>query len=324
MTARTRPEWRPVHGLFLLDKASGYSSNASLQKVRRLFRAQKAGHTGSLDPLASGLLPICLGEATKLSGYLLNTDKRYAVRVRLGVETDTADSEGAAIRTQPVPPLSEALIETVLAGFRGDSQQVPPMYSALKHEGKRLYDLARRGLEVERPPRPITIHALNLLDFDAASLSLDVHCSKGTYIRTLAEDIGRALGCGGHVEMLRRTAVGTLSVDAACTVEQLEAEAPEARDARLLPLDTLVDHLPAIGLNETMSRFARQGNPLFVPQAPTRGWVRLYGHDSGFLGLGEILDDGRVGPRRMMNYGPAGRAPAGDPGRGTGLSKALD
>ena len=299
--SESRPARRAISGVFLLDKASGYSSNSSLQKVKRLFRAQKAGHTGSLDPLASGLLPVCLGEATKLSSYWLNSDKRYEVRIRLGAETDTADSEGSVTRTAPVPDLSEALIETVLARFRGAIEQVPPMYSALKHQGQRLYDLARKGVEVERPARPITIHALTLLGFDATTLTLDVRCSKGTYIRVLAEDIGRAMGCGGHVEMLRRTEVGEFGLDLSCTMDRLEELPEPERDALLLPTDSLVLHLPAVELNESMSVLVGRGNPLFVPQAPVSGWVRLYGRSAGFLGLGEVLDDGRIGPRRVLN-----------------------
>lgn len=295
-----RPERRAINGVLLLDKASGFSSNSSLQKVKRLFRARKAGHTGSLDPLASGLLPVCLGEATKLSSYLLDTDKRYEVRIRLGEETDTADAEGAVTVTRPVPEMSEVLIEKTLHEFRGEGKQIPPMYSALKHQGQRLYDLARKGLEVDRPARPVTIHALKLLRFDATSMELDVHCSKGTYIRTLAEDIGRALGCGGHVEVLRRTGVGSLDIADALTINQLDMMLPEERDKALLPMDELVHHLPALEFNEAMSLLLCQGNPLFVPQAPTQGWVRLYGRSAGFLGLGEVLEDGRIGPRRMF------------------------
>lgn len=300
-----RPERRDIDGVFLLDKCSGYTSNSSLQRVKRLYSARKAGHTGSLDPLASGLLPICLGEATKFSSFLLNSDKRYQVRIRLGVETDTADSEGAATVTRAVPPLSAPLIEHVLSRFRGEGTQVPPMYSALKQQGRRLYDLARQGVEVERPARPITIFSLRLLDFTAATIDLDVHCSKGTYVRTLAEDIGRELGCGGHVERLRRTGVGSLDITSACTIERLESIPGTNRDDLLLPVDGLVAQLPLVTLNDAMAALVRQGNPLFVPQAPTAGWVRLYGRTAGFLGLGEVLDDGRIGPRRMLRQGPA-------------------
>jgi len=296
----SRPERRAINGVLLLDKASGFSSNSSLQKVKRLFRARKAGHTGSLDPLASGLLPVCLGEATKLSSFLLNSDKRYEVRIRLGAETDTADVEGTVTLTRPVPDLTEAIIEQVLQDFRGEGEQIPPMYSALKHQGQRLYDLARKGLEVDRPARPITIHSLTLLRFDATSMELDVHCSKGTYIRTLAEDIGRRLGCGGHVEVLRRTAVGSLKVMDAFTIDQLEVMTQNERDKVLMPMDELVSYLPSVEVNEAMSLMFCQGNPLFVPQAPSQGWVRLYGRSAGFLGLGEVLEDGRIGPRRMF------------------------
>lgn len=296
----SRPERRAINGVLLLDKASGFSSNSSLQKVKRLFRARKAGHTGSLDPLASGLLPVCLGEATKLSSFLLNSDKRYEVRIRLGAETDTADVEGTVTLTRPVPDLTEAIIEQVLQDFRGEGEQIPPMYSALKHQGQRLYDLARKGLEVDRPARPITIHSLTLLRFDATSMDLDVHCSKGTYIRTLAEDIGRSLGCGGHVEVLRRTAVGSLKVMDAFTIDQLEVMTQNERDKVLMPMDELVSYLPSVEVNEAMSLMFCQGNPLFVPQAPSQGWVRLYGRSAGFLGLGEVLEDGRIGPRRMF------------------------
>ncbi len=295
-----RPERRDIHGVLLLDKSGGFSSNASLQKARRLYRASKAGHTGSLDPLASGLLPICLGEATKFSSFWLDTDKRYQVRIRLGAETDTGDREGTVTVTQPVPALTEDLIVATLAGFHGDSEQVPPMYSALKHQGQRLYDLARQGITVDRPARPITLYALRLLGYTATSLDLEVHCSKGTYIRTLAEDIGRVLGCGGHVETLRRTAVGRLTIATAVTMEQLEALPETERDALLLPMDILASHLPQVELNDAMSVVARHGNPLFVPHAPSAGWVRLYGRSAGFLGLGEVLDDGRIGPRRIL------------------------
>ena len=295
-----RPERRAINGVLLLDKASGFSSNSSLQKVKRLFRARKAGHTGSLDPLASGLLPVCFGEATKLSSYLLDTDKRYEVRIHLGAETDTADAEGAVTLTRPVPQMNEAVIEKVLLEFRGEGEQVPPMYSALKHQGQRLYDLARKGLEVDRPARAITIHELTLTGFDQAGIELDVHCSKGTYIRTLAEDIGRALGCGGHVEVLRRTGVGSFDVMNALTMDDLEVMSQEERDKVLLPMDELASHLPALEFNEAMGLMLCQGNPLFVPQAPTSGWVRLYGRSAGFLGLGEVLDDGRIAPRRMF------------------------
>jgi tRNA pseudouridine55 synthase len=306
----TRPELRPLNGILLLDKPTGMSSNHALQKAKRLLRAKKAGHTGSLDPIASGMLPLCVGEATKLSGFLLNTDKRYRVRVRLGVTTKTADIEGEILETRPVPALTEALIEAALEGFRGEISQVPPMYSALKHNGQRLYDLARRGIEVEREARRVTIYELCLTGFGAEWLELDVHCSKGTYIRTLAEDLGRALGCGGHVEMLRRTAVGDLDVRRAVTLEQLESLSDEARPGLLLPMDSIVADLPSVQLNDELGYFVRKGQAVLVPKAPTQGWVRLYQKQSVFMGLGEVLDDGRIAPRRLVKAGPPLPVPA--------------
>jgi tRNA pseudouridine55 synthase len=298
-----RNDLRSVDGVLLLDKATGMTSNAALQKVKRILKARKAGHTGSLDPLASGLLPICLGEATKLSGFLLNTDKRYRVKVRLGVTTLTGDCEGKAVETKTVPPLSEDILERVLVGFRGEIFQVPPMYSALKHQGRRLYDLARQGIEVEREPRRIVINTLKLLDFDSSSLELDVECSKGTYIRTLAEDIGKALDCGGHVELLRRTGVGDLSIAEAYTLESLEALDEDELLQRLLPMDRIISAMPAVQLSDELGFYVRKGQAVLVPRSPRDGWVRLYVKQSVFLGVGEILSDGRVAPRRLVKVG---------------------
>ncbi|MGX2039808.1 tRNA pseudouridine(55) synthase TruB [Methylocaldum sp. MU1018] len=300
-----RTDLRSVNGIVLLDKASGMTSNAALQKTKRILKARKAGHTGSLDPLASGLLPICLGEATKLSGFLLNTDKRYRVTVRLGVTTRTGDSEGETIDTKPVRPLSEEVLEPVLAGFRGEILQIPPMYSALKHQGRRLYDLARQGIEVAREPRRVVIHALKLLNFDASSLELDVECSKGTYIRTLAEDIGEALGCGGHVETLRRTGVGDLSVAESHTLDFMGTLDEDELPKLVLPMDRIVSTLPAVHLSDELGFYVRKGQAVLVPKAPVQGWVRLYAQQSVFMGVGEILDDGRVTPRRLVKTAPS-------------------
>jgi tRNA pseudouridine55 synthase len=301
---------RNLNGILLLDKPIGITSNGALQRAKWLLKARKAGHTGSLDPIASGLLPICLGEATKLSGFLLNTDKRYRVRVRLGVATETGDIEGAVIETQPVPPLTEELIESALAGFRGEILQVPPMHSALKHKGQRLYDLARKGIEVEREARRITIYELRLEAFDAEGLELEVHCSKGTYIRTLAEDLGRVLGCGGHVESLRRTAVGDFDVREAHTLDHLESLSDEESPGLLLPMDRIVADLPSVQLNEELSFYLRKGEAVLIPKAPTQGWVRLYGRQAAFMGVGEVLDDGRIAPRRLLKTDSRDRAPA--------------
>lgn len=298
---------RDVHGILLLDKPVGMSSNQALQAVKRLYRARKAGHTGSLDPLASGLLPICLGEATKISGFLLGADKHYHVTVCLGVRTATADTEGEVLETRPVPPLDEARVEAVLARFRGEIEQVPPMYSAVKHQGERLYRLARKGVEVERTPRRVTIHELRLIGLRPEALELEVRCSKGTYIRTLAEDIGEALGCGGHVCALRRLGVEPFDEPGMVSLETLRARAaeggPEALDAFLLPVEAALARWPAVRLDPDLAYYVRQGQPVLVPRAPTHGWVRLYEGEGRFLGVGEILDDGRVGPRRLLRLG---------------------
>ncbi|WP_018953536.1 tRNA pseudouridine(55) synthase TruB [Thioalkalivibrio sulfidiphilus] len=299
---------RDVHGIVLLDKPQGYSSNQALQRVKYLFRARKAGHTGSLDPLATGLLPLCFGEATKVSGFLLDADKHYRTRCRLGQTTDTADAEGQVLETRPVPALNEALIEAALAPFRGPIHQVPPMYSALKHQGQRLYELARKGEEVERKARDVTIHALSCLGFTADTLELDVHCSKGTYIRTLVEDIGERLGCGAHVIELRRLGLGPFETPTMVTLEEIEARAEQgeaALDALLTPIDSALTQWPAVRLDRDSAYYLRQGQAVFVPGAPTRGLVRVYGPGETFLAMGEILDDGRVAPRRLMMMGQA-------------------
>jgi tRNA pseudouridine55 synthase len=293
---------RRINGILLLDKPTGITSNGALQRVKRMFNAQKAGHTGSLDPLASGLLPLCFGDATKLSAYLLDADKRYWVKIKLGERTDTADADGTVVETRPVPALDTEQLQSVLDGFLGEIDQIPPMYSAVRVGGERLYNLARAGVEVERQPRRITIHSLELLGFENDEIELNVHCSKGTYVRTLAEDVGEQLGCGAHVCGLRRTGVGPFAGDKMLTMEQIEAAMGEedALDALLIPLDSALADRPQIELSKDLAYYVSQGQPVFVPQAPTSGWVRLYGPDQQFLGVGEILDDGRVGPRRLL------------------------
>ncbi|HEY9149770.1 MAG: tRNA pseudouridine(55) synthase TruB [Gammaproteobacteria bacterium] len=301
--ARRRTHGRPVNGILLLDKPMGATSNAALQQVKRLFQAQKAGHTGSLDPLATGVLPICLGEATKASAFLLDADKHYRVVCKLGETTSTQDAEGEVLETRPVGDYDLAELEAVLDRFRGPQEQVPPMFSAVKHEGQRLYKLARQGIEVERKARSIVIHELSLLSWESPNLEIEVHCSKGTYVRTLAEDIGEVLGCGAHVTALRRTGVGPYGGDDLVTLEQLEALAGEgyARlDALLLPMESALAQWPGVRLTGDAAFYLRQGQPVLVPKAPTSGWVRLYEGESTFLGMGEILDDGRVAPRRLM------------------------
>lgn len=308
--ARRRLQGRPVNGILLLDKPIGMTSNAALQVVKRLFGARKAGHTGSLDPLATGLLPICLGEATKVSAYLLDADKRYWVRIRLGVTTATGDADGEVLETSPVAAVDAARLEQVLAGLRGESDQVPPMYSALRHQGQRLYQLAREGIEVERAPRRITLHALEALAIEGDEIELAVHCSKGTYVRTLAEDIGAALGCGAHVIGLRRTGVGPYTEAGMLTLDalrdQAEAEGAQALDRHLLPIVSALAHWPQVRLSADAAYYLRQGQAVVVPRAPTSGWLCLFADDGAFIGVGQVQDDGRVAPRRLFNLPESG------------------
>lgn len=308
--ARRRPLGRPVNGILLLDKPVGMTSNAALQVVKRLFGARKAGHTGSLDPLATGLLPICLGEATKVSAYLLDADKRYWVRIRLGVTTATGDADGEVLETRPVAAVDAARLEQVLAGMRGESDQVPPMYSALRHQGQRLYQLAREGIEVERAPRRITLYALEALAIEGDEIELAVHCSKGTYVRTLAEDIGAALGCGAHVIGLRRTGVGPYSEAGMLTLDALRDEAEvagaQALDRHLLPIVSALAHWPQVRLSADAAYYLRQGQAVVVPRAPTSGWLCLFADDGAFIGVGQVQDDGRVAPRRLFNLPESG------------------
>ncbi len=304
MGHRHRHKGRPVNGILLLDKPIGLTSNDALQEVKHLYKARKAGHTGSLDPLASGLLPICLGEATKASGFLLDADKHYRMTCRLGVRTTTGDAEGEVLETRPVGALDTAALEAVLDRFRGPIQQVPPMYSAVKHQGERLYKLARQGVEVAREARTVVIRELTLLAMNLPELELDVHCTKGTYVRTLAEDIGDLLGCGAHVTALRRLGVGPYDEAGMITLADLKKlllQGFEALDAILLPVETALAQWPGVRLSSDAAFYLRQGQPVLVPHAPTSGWVRLYQGEHQFLGMGQILDDGRVAPKRLMN-----------------------
>ncbi len=301
---RRRNRGRNISGVLLLDKPIGLTSNKALQEVKFLFKAAKAGHTGSLDPLATGLLPICFGEATKLSAFLLDADKHYRVRVKLGETTTTADAEGEVVEQADPSGVSEDDVRTVLDEFLGEQQQLPPMYSAIKHQGERLYKLARQGVEVEREPRTIHIHALNLLGFELPEFEIDVHCSKGTYVRTLAEDMGKRLGCGAHVIGLRRTGVGPYDDQSMITLEQVQAAFADKRfqemDEWLLPLESALYEWPVVKLTPDAAFYMQQGQPIMVPNAPTSGWVRLYANQTDFLGVGQILDDGRVAPKRLM------------------------
>ena len=295
---------RAVSGILLLDKPAGRSSNQALQEVKRLFRARKAGHTGSLDPLATGLLPICLGEATKISGFLLDADKRYRVTCRLGVTTTTGDAEGDVVAERPVPELTDAAVAEALAALEGEQDQVPPMHSAVKHQGQRLYRLAREGKEVERKARRITVYRVELLTREADQVTFQVHCTKGTYVRTLAEDLGERLGTGAHVTALRREMVGGFSGDGMIALETLRATrdegGPEALDRLLLPVEAGLQHWPDVDLEPDTAHFVRHGQAVWVPRAPAEGWVRLF-QAGTFLGMGVVLDDGRIAPRRLIN-----------------------
>ncbi len=300
---RRKPRGRDVQGILLLDKPLGISSNAALQQVKNIFYARKAGHTGSLDPLADGLLPICFGGATKISAFLLDANKRYTVKVKLGVTTTTADAEGDVLETCSCDGITEEKIGTALKDFTGEIQQLPPMYSALKHNGERLYKLARKGIEVEREPRAVTIHEISLLSVNLPEFELDVKCSKGTYIRTLAEDIGEQLGCGAHVSALRRTEVGPFGLDGMVDMATIESIAQQGRDALdelLLPMESAIADWPEVQLTADAAFYLRQGQPVLVPQAPTDGWVRLYADKTRFIGVGQIQDDGKVAPKRLM------------------------
>jgi tRNA pseudouridine55 synthase len=307
MSRQRNKNQRRVDGILLLDKPTGLTSNAALQTVKRLYRARKAGHTGSLDPLASGLLPICLGEATKVSAFLLDADKHYWVACRFGERTTTADAEGEVVETRPVQGLTQRRLRQALEKFTGDIEQIPPMYSAVKHQGQRLYKLARQGLEVEREPRRVTIRELELLHLDPPLAEIEVRCSKGTYVRTLVEDLGEVLGCGAHVTNLRRLGVGPYTETGLVTLETLEQRREQAGeaalDALLLPMESGLAQWPVVRLGADAAFYLRQGQPVLVPRAPTGGWVRLYEGEQRFLGVGEILDDGRVAPRRLLNTG---------------------
>ncbi len=308
MAGRRRRRGREVNGVLLLDKPQGQSSNEALQYVKRVFKAAKAGHTGSLDPLASGMLPLCFGEATKISAFLLDADKHYQTRCRLGVKTDTGDADGTVIDEQSLPELSEQRTRSVLRQFVGELQQVPPMYSAVKYQGRRLYELAREGVVVERQPRRIEVHALELVAFNGDELELSVHCSKGTYVRTLIEEIAEALGTIGHVTALRRECVGPYQGEEMVTVAEIEkhAEDFDSLDALLKPIDSAVSHWPTLEVGRDAAYYLQQGQPVQVARAPRRGRVRLYATDSRFLGIGEVQIDGRVAPKRLIRTGSGG------------------
>ncbi|HXE75050.1 MAG TPA: tRNA pseudouridine(55) synthase TruB [Candidatus Xenobia bacterium] len=301
---------RRVDGVLPLDKPAGISSHSAVQRVKRLYRALKAGHTGTLDPAATGLLPVCLGEATKFSHLLLDADKTYLASIRLGMVTSTGDLEGEVTARRAVR-VEEEQVRAALKEFVGELLQTPPMHSAIKRGGMPLYKLARAGREVPRPPRKVRILALELVSFEGEELTVLVTCSKGTYVRVLAEDIGRTLGCGACLSALRRTAVGGFDLAAAVGLERLEAASESERDALLMPVDALVASLPRCDLDETGARRLRHGQPVEWGGAAWRGLARVYGPGREFLGVAEMLAPGRIVPRRLCSTATMPAPPGG-------------
>lgn len=294
-----------INGILLLDKSAGMTSNSALQKVKRLFNAKKAGHTGSLDPIATGMLPICFGEATKFSQFLLDSDKVYLVTAKLGIETTTGDSEGDITATCPVEKITQERFTEVMRQFIGTIEQVPPMYSAIKHQGTPLYELARKGIEVERKSREIRIHSLSLENVANDEVTFRVHCTKGTYVRTLVADIGKVLACGAHVIQLRRLAVTPYSEAPMYTMQTLaaimEREGQAGLQACLLPVETSVQIFPAVKLSQSAVFYLRTGQSVRATFPIGSSLVRLMSDDSHFLGMGEVLPDGRIKPHRMLS-----------------------
>ncbi len=310
MTNRRKKPGRDVDGILLLDKPVGISSNAALQRAKRIFQANKAGHTGNLDVLASGVLPVCFGDATKVSSYLLNADKRYQTTGLLGTMTSTGDAEGEVLKSLPVPDISEAELRELLTAMIGRQEQVPPMYSALKHQGQPLYKLARKGIVIERKARTVEILDIQLLEFDGQQMSLDVRCTKGTYIRTLVEDIGTALASCATVTALRRTAASDYPIEDCVTLEQLQGlaeQGSEQLDALLRPVDSVLEHLPALQLSEHTALLIKQGQSVELEQLPDSELLRLYEEDGQFLGIGQVREDQRLAPRRLMRQSTAAR-----------------
>lgn len=305
-----RPKGRFIDGIVLLDKATGMSSNFALQRVKRFFNANKAGHTGALDPLATGMLPVCLGEATKFSQHLLDADKRYLVTAKLGQRTDTSDSDGEVVQTRPID-FTETQLLAALEHFRGDTMQVPSMYSALKYQGQPLYKYAREGIEVPREARPIRVFELNFIKLEGDELTLDIHCSKGTYIRTIIDDLGEILGCGAHVIMLRRTQVAHYPYAKMVTLEQLEALVAKAHeqqiepslllDPLLLPMDTAVADFPEVNVPDASAAYLMQGQAVRVAGLEADKLVRItLGDARRFVGIGAMNDDGLLAPKRLI------------------------
>lgn len=296
---------RCVNGVLLLDKPAGITSNAALQQVKSIYFAKKAGHTGSLDPLATGMLPLCFGEATKFSQFLLDSDKKYIVTGKLGERTDTSDADGEIIEVRDIKDVTESKLLQIIETFKGPQTQVPSMFSAIKHEGTPLYELARKGIEVERKPRQINVYDMQLLSLTTDSFELSIHCSKGTYVRNLVEDIGEVLGCGAHVAKLRRTSAGSCEAENMVTMEQLQAlfadKNWDALNDLLLPTDIIVAQYPEIALTETASFYLKRGQAVQIPKAPRSGLVRLRDENNEFIGVGDVQEDGKIAPKRLTS-----------------------
>jgi tRNA pseudouridine55 synthase len=307
-----RRKGRAINGIVLLDKPTGISSNDALQKVKRIYFAEKAGHTGALDPLATGMLPICLGEATKFSQFLLDSDKRYVVKAKLGERTNTSDSDGEVVETRPVNVEQENLL-TQIASFQGETDQIPSMFSALKYQGRPLYEYAREGIQIPRESRKITVYSIELLRFEGNEIEMEVHCSKGTYIRTIVDDLGERLGCGAHVTYLRRTAVAKYPYEKMVTLEQLTQlleqaqeqgiEPKELLDPLLMPMDTAVEELPEVNLIPALADMVQHGQPVQVFNGPKSGPLRMtMGDERLFIGVADIDEEGRVAPKRLVVF----------------------
>ena len=303
-----RNRGRSVDGILVLDKPKGMTSNAALQRAKRLFNAAKAGHTGSLDPLATGVHPLCFGEATKFSQYLLNADKRYLSTFVLGVGTDTLDAEGEEVSHADAAHLSGENVAAAMKKLTGTIKQIPPMYSAIKRNGQPLYKLARQGVEVPREPREVTIHRFDFIDFRSgavAEVDVDILCTKGTYVRALTESLGKLLGVPAHVSMLRRSQSGPYKLDQSVQLEVLERIAESGADVLdelLMPIDGPLEMFPAVIIGESASFYLKQGQPVLVPNSQKSGIVRVYAAENAFLGVGEMLDDGRLAPRRLVSF----------------------
>jgi len=298
-----RKKGRPISGVLLLNKPQGLSSNSALQKVKRLFNAQKAGHTGALDPLATGMLPLCFGEATKFSQFLLDSDKSYRVIGKLGVRTDTSDSTGEVVDTKTVK-VSKKQLEKALEQFRGDIMQTPSMFSALKHNGQPLYKYARKGIEIERPARPITVYKLDLIRFDNDEVELEIECSKGTYIRTIIDDLGQLLGCGAHVTLLHRNFVADYPVDQMLTLEQLEEDREKelSLDHYLLPVDSPIMYLDAATLDHESADYFSHGQAINYPNLEEGDLLRVYDEADRFLGVAEVDGEDMLAPKRLVVF----------------------